>query len=372
MRTILTAIFTLVAAFGFAQGGASLTRTDGRSVVLNCQQIKTARSSGSGSSILYGQGESISVTDSLGSVRDKSCGELLSFQVIEGSRQTRVLINRGIIRAAYPGPSTGATIQADGLGSVVVADLWAAVRDSVGSCAVSGGSGGGGAPGGGTVTSIGLSLPSIFSVSGSPVSTSGTISATLGTQNANLVFTGPATGSPATPTFRSLVAADVPNLDAAKITTGTVPVARGGTGLTALGSGLQVLRVNAGGTALEYAADTLNLMLAASDETSNLTTGTAKITFRAPRAMTLVGIRANVNTAPVGSTIIVDVNEDGASIFSTCLSIDASEKTSVTAAVPPVFSDTAIANDAEITVDIDQIGSSTAGKGLKISLYYTK
>jgi len=121
-----------------------------------------------------------------------------------------------------------------------------------------------------------------------------------------------------------------------------------------------------------WKTDTLNLMFAASDETSNLTTGTAKITFRAPHAMTLVGIRANVNTAPVGSTIIVDVNEAGTSIFSTRLTIDASEKTSVTAAVPPVFSDTAIANDAEITVDIDQIGSSPAGKGLKITFYYTK
>jgi hypothetical protein len=121
-----------------------------------------------------------------------------------------------------------------------------------------------------------------------------------------------------------------------------------------------------------WRTDTLNFMFAASNEDDNLTTGTAKITFRAPHQMTLVGIRASVNTAPVGSTIIVDVNEAGTSIFSTRLSIDASEKTSVTAAVPPVFSDTAIANDAEITVDIDQVGSSTAGKGLKITLYYTK
>jgi hypothetical protein len=121
-----------------------------------------------------------------------------------------------------------------------------------------------------------------------------------------------------------------------------------------------------------WRTDTLNFMLAASNEDDNLTTGTAKTTFRAPHAMTIVGIRASVNTAPVGSTIIVDVNEAGTSIFSTRLSIDASEKTSVTAAVPPVFSDTAIANDAEITVDVDQIGSSTAGKGLKITLYYTK
>lgn len=68
------------------------------------------------------------------------------------------------------------------------------------------------AGGTGTVTSVGLSLPAIFSVSGSPVTASGTLSATLANQNANLVFAGPSTGSPAAPTFRSLVAADIPSL----------------------------------------------------------------------------------------------------------------------------------------------------------------
>ena len=111
--------------------------------------------------------------------------------------------------------------------------------------------------------------------------------------------------------------------------------------------------------------------VAASDETTDLTTGTAKVTFRMPYAMTLSGVRANVNTAPVGSTIIVDINEGGATILSTMLTIDASEKTSTTAAAAPVISDTALADDAEITVDIDQIGSGTAGKGLKVWLIGT-
>lgn len=113
-----------------------------------------------------------------------------------------------------------------------------------------------------------------------------------------------------------------------------------------------------------------SLTLACSDETTDLTTGTAKVTFRAPKAMRITGVRANVNTAPAGSTIIADINEGGVSIFSTRVSIDATEKTSVTAATAAVISDTLIADDAEITVDIDQIGSSTAGKGLKITIYY--
>lgn len=105
---------------------------------------------------------------------------------------------------------------------------------------------------GGTVTSVGLSMPSIFTVSGSPVTSSGTLTASLANQLQNLVFASP-NGSTGAPSFRALVAADIPNIDASKITTGTLPVARGGTGLTSLGTGLQYLRVNSGATALEYA-----------------------------------------------------------------------------------------------------------------------
>lgn len=53
-----------------------------------------------------------------------------------------------------------------------------------------------------------------------------------GTQSANFVFAGPSSGSVATPGFRTLVATDIPNLNANKITDGILPVARGGTGAT--------------------------------------------------------------------------------------------------------------------------------------------
>jgi hypothetical protein len=56
-----------------------------------------------------------------------------------------------------------------------------------------------------------MTVPSILSVSGSPVTTSGTLAVTLATQSANLVFAGPTTGVAATPTFRALVAADFPS-----------------------------------------------------------------------------------------------------------------------------------------------------------------
>jgi hypothetical protein len=60
----------------------------------------------------------------------------------------------------------------------------------------------------GTVTSVGLTMPNIFSVSGSPVTTSGTLAAALANENANTVFAGP-NGSVGVPIFRSIVAADL-------------------------------------------------------------------------------------------------------------------------------------------------------------------
>lgn len=70
--------------------------------------------------------------------------------------------------------------------------------------------------GSGSVTSVGLSLPNIFTVSNSPVTTAGTLTATLASQTANNVFAAP-NGSAGTPTFRALVAADIPTLTANKI-----------------------------------------------------------------------------------------------------------------------------------------------------------
>jgi len=80
------------------------------------------------------------------------------------------------------------------------------------------------------VTSVGLSLPNIFTVSTSTVTTTGTLTATLAATSANYVLAGPTTGSATTPAFRALVAADIPSLDASKITSGTIATARLATG----------------------------------------------------------------------------------------------------------------------------------------------
>lgn len=69
----------------------------------------------------------------------------------------------------------------------------------------------------GTVTSVALSAPDIFAVSGSPIITAGTLGLALVAQIANVVFAGPAMGGSTTPSFRSLVSADIPTLTSAKI-----------------------------------------------------------------------------------------------------------------------------------------------------------
>jgi hypothetical protein len=79
---------------------------------------------------------------------------------------------------------------------------------------------------GGSVTSVGLSLPSMFNVTGSPVTSTGVLTGTLANQNANAILAGPSTGAAAAPTFRALAPADVPSLDASKITSGVFNTAR--------------------------------------------------------------------------------------------------------------------------------------------------
>lgn len=70
---------------------------------------------------------------------------------------------------------------------------------------------------GGTVTSVGLSLPAEFTVSGSPVTTSGTLSAVWASEAQHSVFAGPS-GSAGIPAFRALVASDIPALPYAPTT----------------------------------------------------------------------------------------------------------------------------------------------------------
>jgi hypothetical protein len=112
------------------------------------------------------------------------------------------------------------------------------------------------------VTSVGLTLPSIFSSSSTPVTSSGTLMAVLNSELANTVLAGPSSAS-GTPVFRTLVAADIPSLPFSAIS-GTVPISQGGTG------------------AATSAAAITNLGAAASGANADITSMTKLITITAP------------------------------------------------------------------------------------------
>lgn len=81
----------------------------------------------------------------------------------------------------------------------------------------------GSVPGTGTVTSVGLALPSDFLVTNSPVTNSGTLTGAWVAQPANRVLSGPTTGADATPTFRALANQDIPAaLSGKTITSSTI------------------------------------------------------------------------------------------------------------------------------------------------------
>jgi hypothetical protein len=126
-------------------------------------------------------------------------------------------------------------------------------------------------------------------------------------------------------------------------------------------------------TSLDYRVTRLETYVyefALSDEVTAITTGTAKLTWRAPHAMTITALRASLSTESSSGIPTVDINESGTTILSTKLTIDAGERTSTTAATAYVISDASIADDAEITFDIDVAG--TGAKGLKVKIYYTR
>ena len=118
---------------------------------------------------------------------------------------------------------------------------------------------------------------------------------------------------------------------------------------------------------LATSAKTECFVIACSDETTALTAATGKAEFQMPYAFTITDVMMTLTTAATGATLCtVDINEGGTSILSTKLTTDASEKTSRTAATAAVVSDSSLANNGVITIDVDAIGSTIAGAGLKV------
>lgn len=113
------------------------------------------------------------------------------------------------------------------------------------------------------------------------------------------------------------------------------------------------------------------IALACSDESTAIVAAAPIVTFRVPHAMTLTEVRASLTGAAGSGTFTIDIKENGTTILSTLLTIDATEKTSTTAAAAAVISDPALADDAEITIEVTDDASGDA-EGLKIYLIGTR
>jgi hypothetical protein len=130
-----------------------------------------------------------------------------------------------------------------------------------------------------------------------------------------------------------------------------------------------IIRLDASGN-ITFEKNIECIVVAISDETTALTVGTAKTTFRMPYAFILTEVRASLTTAgTTAGTTKFDINQAGTSILSTKLTIDFGEKTSTTAATAAVISDPTLDDDVEITIDIDTpLSTGATEAGAKIYL----
>lgn len=110
-------------------------------------------------------------------------------------------------------------------------------------------------------------------------------------------------------------------------------------------------------------------IVACSDLSTALTTGTTKSYFRSPYNVTLTDVRSSLLIAQTsGNTLTIDINNNGVSVLGTKLTIDNTERTSVTALTAATITSPIITSDDEITIDLDIVGSSADAKGLIVTL----
>ena len=116
--------------------------------------------------------------------------------------------------------------------------------------------------------------------------------------------------------------------------------------------------------------------IALGDESTVLAAASTTVpvtTFHMPYGFTLTDVKAGLTVAGTGAALVtVDIHEAGTTVLSTKITIDASEKTSTTAATPPVISDSALAEDSLIEVFVDLVDTDNVAAGLKVYLIGTQ
>ena len=108
---------------------------------------------------------------------------------------------------------------------------------------------------------------------------------------------------------------------------------------------------------------TESIIVAASDETTALTTGTGKMTFYVPYNFTISEVFIGNTAASSSGAVQVNVKKNGTTIFTTKPSIGASQNTSLSGSgsVAAVLSTTSLSKGDKMTIDIDTAGTTAAG-----------
>ena len=99
----------------------------------------------------------------------------------------------------------------------------------------------------------------------------------------------------------------------------------------------------------------------------SLSTGTnVTLALLAPVGLTVQNVRCYAKTAPTGTNLIVDINKNGSTIFTTQANrptISAGQNKGNSSPAPDI---TSLVEGDVVTLDIDQIGSGTAGSDLTV------
>ena len=170
----------------------------------------------------------------------------------------------------------------------------------------------------GTVSSVALALPSIMTVSGSPVTSTGTLTGTLTTQAVNAIFAGPSSGAAAAPTFRSLTTADIPTLNqnttgTAANVTGIVAVANGGTGQATASAAFNALSpvTTTGDLIIGNGTNSATRLGIGANSYVLTSNGTTATWAAATGGVSQIVAGTNVTISPVGGTGVVTINASG-------------------------------------------------------------
>lgn len=235
MKQILF-VFSLLflPALGFSQGWLQSVQNGTDLSTINLADVQRVETNSAGLGVLYLTSPSRTVETSIAIAdivsNSKAVLKLLPVLDLQNGGQKTIALNPLHVSVLRPNSAGTADILLKNRTQPFISvEVYADVAIVLATPPNAGGGGGGGSG----LTSVGLTLPSIFSSSNNPLTANGNVSVSLVSQAANRFFAAP-DGASGVPSFRLMTAADVPSLDASKIGSGTLPVARGGTGASTL------------------------------------------------------------------------------------------------------------------------------------------